>query len=84
MAFERQSARTPVAIAGIEIRLFSPDPASARPSSADFSVQVRYSDDSVDAVRGNLVPHLSQGQINALLSFMDDMRTKANTEILPE
>lgn len=83
MAFERQAARTPVAIAGIEIRLYSPDPLGERPPGAEYAVQVRYSDNSVDAVRGDLVPHLTQGQISALLAFMDDMRTKANTEILP-
>jgi len=46
-------------------------------------VQVRYDNGEHHTLRGNLVPHLTQGQIDALLNFMDTMRTKAITEILP-
>ena len=84
MAFQTEPIRTPTAISDIEVRLYSPDPTGNETARAEYSVQVRFSDNSVRVVAGDLVPHLSQGQINALLSFMDDMRTKANTEILPE
>jgi len=32
---------------------------------------------------GTLTPHLTQAQITALVGFMNDMRTKAETEFLP-
>lgn len=83
MAFPTQPTRTPTAIADIEIRLYSPDPTGNESPHAEYSVQVRYSDNSVRVVAGDLVPHLSQGQINGLLSFLADMRVKANNEILP-
>ena len=83
MAFERQAARTPTAIGRVEIHLFSPDPTGNEQPGAEYVVQVRYDNGEHHTLRGNLVPHLTQGQIDALLGFMDDMRTKANTEILP-
>ena len=84
MAFPTEPVRTPTAIADIEIRLYSPDPTGSETARAEYSVQVRFSDNSVRVVAGDLVPHLSQAQINGLLNFVADMRTKANTEILPE
>lgn len=83
MAFSREPTRTPVAIGNIEIRLYDPDPAEMNQRGADFAVVVRFDDGEVKVMRGDLVPHLSQAQINALLGFVADMRTKAETEILP-
>jgi len=83
MAFERQAVRTPSAIGSIEIRLHSPDPTGAGQPAAEFAVQVRYDNGEHHTLRGNLVPHLTAGQISALLSFMDNMRQQAITEILP-
>lgn len=83
MAFPTQQSKTPDRIAAIEVRLYSPDPLGSEASGAHYEAQVVYSDGEVRLVSGNLVPHLTQAQINGLLSFMADMRTKANAEILP-
>jgi hypothetical protein len=83
MAFEPAPARTPTSIGAIEVRLYKPDPASTESPAASYSVQVTYSDGSLVVMQGNLVPHLTQGQITALLAFMDDMRVQAIDQILP-
>ncbi len=83
MAFPEIVVPTPTAIADIEVRLFSPDPTGTGTPSADYSVQVIYSDGSMRVLTGNLVPHLTQGQINSLLSFMASLRVQANDQILP-
>ncbi len=83
MAFERQAARVANAIGRVEIHLLSPDPTGNEQPGAEYMVQVHYDNGERKVVRGNLVPHLSPAQINALLGFMDDMRQKAITEILP-
>lgn len=50
---------------------------------AHYEAQVRYSNGDLRVTQGNLVPHLTQGQIDGLMNFMDDMRAKAESEILP-
>lgn len=83
MAFNQEPARTPSAIADIEVCLYSPDPTGAGAAGATYSIQVRYSDDSIRVIKGDLVPHLTPQQGSALLAFMDAIRVKANAEILP-
>ena len=51
--------------------------------SADYSVQVKYNDGTIKVMNGDLVPHLTTSRITALKSFMDEIRTKAEEEILP-
>ena len=83
MAFTEEVSRTPTAIEDISIELFSPNPAGEGVAAASCSVQVRYDTGEIKVVTGDLVPHLSQQQINVLMGFMADMRIKANAEILP-
>jgi len=83
MAFPKEAVRIPIAVSDISIQLYSPDPTGNESPHAEYSVQVRHSDNSLRVVAGDLVPHLSQAQINGLLSFLADMRVKANNEILP-
>lgn len=83
MALPQAITRTPVAIGGVRVVLTDPIPAAETPKSAEYRIEVVYSDGSVGVVSGNLAPHLSQAQINALMTFMNDMRTKATAEILP-
>jgi hypothetical protein len=83
MAFTRETAVTPVAIADISIVLFTPEPGSDEQAGASYSVQVRMSDGTIKVRTGDLVPHISQAQTNSLLSFMAAMRTKAVAEFLP-
>lgn len=81
--FERQAARTPVAIADISVQLYQPEPNTGRQPGASYSVQVRYSNGEINVLEGNLVPYLTQGEIDALLGFMASLRTRAIAEILP-
>jgi hypothetical protein len=83
MAFSAEPVLTPTAIGEITVHLHSPDPTTIDESRARYTVQVRYSDGSTRVVSGNLVPHLSQAQINGLLGFMDSMRVQAIAQILP-
>ena len=83
MAFERQAARTPTAIGRVEIHLLSPDPTGNEQPGAEYAVTVRYDNGEHHTLRGNLVPHLTAGQISALMGFMDTLRAKAIAEILP-
>jgi hypothetical protein len=55
----------------------------ANVQGVSYAVRVGYSDGSQRVLSGDLVPHLSQAQINGLLSFVAAMRTKAVDEILP-
>jgi hypothetical protein len=57
-------------------------PAVAAGQSAHFAVDVVYSDGSTEQVRGNLGPHLTAGQLSALVDFLAAMRAKAIAEIL--
>jgi len=40
-------------------------------------------DNHMDLRSGDLIPHLTTGQKNQLIAFMDSMWVKAETEILP-
>lgn len=83
MPLPRESARTPVAIGDISIELFNPDPTGTGDAGATYSVQVHMSDGTTVVRSGNLVPHITVAQRNALLSFMASLRTQAAAEILP-
>jgi len=83
MAFVKEPVRTPVRIAAIEVALYSPDPLGTESAGASYAVQVVYSTGEVRALTGNLVPHLTTAQINSLVAFMQVIRTKAESEILP-
>lgn len=53
------------------------------PESVDFRINIYDQTGHRMAGRsGDLVPHLTAGQITALQSFMDAMWTKAETEII--
>jgi hypothetical protein len=84
MPLPQAETRTPDTIEDFSITLTdyiaTDEPAH---QSADYSVQVKYDNGDIKVMTGDLVPHLSSGQITALMGFMDDMRTKAEEEILP-
>jgi hypothetical protein len=81
--FTPEPIRTPEAIEDISVNLFSPNPAGSESAGATYSVQVRISDGSVVVRTGDLVPHITQGEISALLGFMASLRVKAVAEFLP-
>lgn len=83
MAFVKETSRTPNVIADISVELFDPAPGSVEIGAVTYSVQIIFSDGSVQVRSGNLIPHLSQAQINSLLAFMATIRLKATAEFLP-
>jgi len=91
MSLPQAISRNPIAIEDISITLTDYiavdegpfNPASPAHKGARYNVQVRYDDGEIKVMTGNLVPHLTQAQIDGLMGFMDDLRTKAESEILP-
>ena len=85
MPLPRQVTKTPDSIEDISIELYQLDDGDGTfTPGARYSVQVRYSDGDLDVITGDLVPHLTPAQINTLLTFIADMRTKAEAEVLPQ
>lgn len=84
MSLPKAETRTPDTIEDISITLTdyiaTDEPAR---QAAEYSAQVRYDNDEIKVLTGDLVPHLTPAQITALMGFMDDLRTKAEAEILP-
>lgn len=77
MTFDKAVVAQPTEIADISVELYDGDG-----KKAHYSVQVLYDNGEIKVLTGDLVPHLTQGQIDGLMDFMDDMRTKAEQEIL--
>ena len=89
MAFdpEPQIQRTPTEIRTIAVELFyglEEDDSSYGNRYARFTVRV---DDQfgqpMNWHSGDLIPHLTSGQVDQLIAFMDMLRAKAEQEILP-
>lgn len=85
MAFNPEPTRTPTDIRDMEIRLVSiKDPSDdSITKSARFEIQIIYNTGEIKVISGDLVPHLTAGQISSLNSFMDALRTQAEGQILP-
>ena len=83
MAFTQEIAKVPDSIGDISIVITDfINPATI--GSIDYSVQILQPNGSMFRVAtGNLIPHLTLGQIDALIAFMGVLRTKANNELLP-
>lgn len=84
MAFDPIGTVTPVRIGRLQVFLVSADPAGTEPDGATYRFEVVMSDESAVTRVGNLVPHLTQGQVTALLNFMADLRAQAAAQVLPE
>ena len=84
MAFGRLQTIVPLEIKDISIELTDILGDDDRSNyGAHYSVQVEMSDGRIEVLRGDLVPHLTQSQINGLIQFVQAMRVKAVEEILP-
>ena len=85
MAFDKAVTVAPEAIEDISITLvdYVATGEEAAHQSADYSVQVKYDNGEIKVITGNLVPHLTQNQINGFMGFMDTLRIKAEAEVLP-
>lgn len=82
MAFPKEQAIIPQSIADIEICLFYPDPTGTEIAGARYSIQVKYSDESIQVKTGNLLPYITQQEQTALLNFMATLRERAIAEII--
>lgn len=92
MASPRYPTVSPQAIGGLRVTL-EDVPARGDPDDpviayqparkeARYRVEVQMDSGEVREVAGDLVPYLTQAQISGLMSFMADLRNKAEAEIL--
>lgn len=83
MTFDRSAPRNPREIRQVSIVLDVVETGGGRQYEAQFSFVVLDEDGQpLRPYNGNLVPHLTQQQINQLRSFMDSMLDKARAEVL--
>ena len=81
MAFPVEPTRTPTSIGNFYVTLA--DYADTTDTVRGI-IEVR--DQNGDVMRvwtGNLVPHLTSGEINALINFMATLRQRAADQLLP-
>ena len=85
MPLPQAITRIPETIEDISVTLTDYIDAVDEPArqTATYEVQVKYDNGDIKVASGNLVPHLTAGQITALMGFMDSLRIKAEEEILP-
>lgn len=83
--FPKQAAitHTPTAITDLVVILRSPDPRGQEQPGARFQVGVLHSTGEIRTLEGDLAPHLTQAEINQLLSFLAALRMRAATQLLP-
>lgn len=79
MAFDLEPTRTPASIGNVEVILKD---SLADGKSAHFDVIVNFSDGSTVHRRGDLVPHITVAQRDALINFMAGLRVQAETQLL--
>lgn len=84
MAFQIEPTRVPVEIGNIVVILKDAVETGEEPAyqSAHFDVKILLSDGTVVTRRGDLIPHITVAQRQALMAFMNDLRTQAVQEIL--
>ncbi|MCA9366856.1 hypothetical protein KC887_01160 [Candidatus Kaiserbacteria bacterium] len=85
MAFGTYQPPTPAGLGTLAVTLKTSPATGTEPAtqSAQFSIEVLDAEGNrIGRPSGNLVPHLTQAQINALLGFMADLRTQAEEQIL--
>lgn len=83
MAFDRQANKIPTSIGEIRIKLLDEN-GDALNMSTFFVLQVLDQDGIVlKEIVGDLAPHLTQGEITALINFMQTLRQRATEQVLP-
>lgn len=82
MAFELEPTRTPVSIRNVVVVLKDAFGESGPYQSAHFDIRIELSDGREVSRRGNLVPHITVGQRDALMDFMAGLRIQAETQML--
>lgn len=78
-SFIPEPVLSPSTIEDISIHLF--DGVSGK-NDISYSYQVRLSDGSMKVKTGNLIPYLTQGQINQLQGVMSAIRAKVTDEVI--
>lgn len=89
MSFIKEKARIPSAIGELKIVLLDIPAIEVLGEERDarqqtvFNIQILDSQNSImRTLKGNLVPHLTQTQINQLKAFINSIRLKAEQEII--
>lgn len=67
---------TDIGVRDISLELFR---AHDGTQSARYSVQVLRSDNSIEVRAGDAVPHLTNAEVNGLVTLINRLRTKART-----
>jgi len=84
MAFIQEPTKTPESIGNIVVFLRDGFDNQGTPfQGAKFDVAVMMSDGSEVRRRGDLAPHITPAQRQALMDFMMALRAQAEDEILP-
>ena len=82
MPFTKSTTRTPKSIGQLVVHLYSDANGSKR---ATYDLRILDQDGAVissDSDHGDLLPYLTQVQINSLIAFMDGLRTQAVSQII--
>jgi len=97
MAFDRAQTRTPQTIGRMVIRLTDVPASNVTVDvpggtetitenawqSAQYELIVKYDDGTEERRAGDLVLHITTAQRDALMQFMENLRTQAEAQILP-
>ena len=83
-AFDQAISRTPVAIRDLSVVLVDYVANGDEPArrTARYEVQVEYDTGEIVVLQGDLVPHITQLQIDALIAFIAGLRIQAEEQIL--
>lgn len=84
--FDKAISRSPVAIRDLSVVLVDyveTDEEHPARQEGRYEVQVEYSTGEIVIKSGNLVPHITTAQINALKAFLTSLRAQAVEQILP-
>jgi hypothetical protein len=80
MGFTKQSTKTPTSIGNLIVTLSS---LANGTKSASYNVAVLDQNGGyITALTGDLLPYITQAQINALVAFMDGLRAQAMSQII--
>lgn len=76
--FDVAADPVPTAVKQVTLRFVVTDTGAGNDYSGHYRFEILDQNDNViDNRAGNLVPHLTAGQQSAIVSFLDDMLTKA-------
>ncbi len=75
-------------IEDMELVLFDPGPIEqdredGQPRGAQYSVQALMSDGNMDVRQGNLIPHLTNAEVDQLVAIVTRLRGKAEDAWIP-